>query len=106
MWKHDSVPERLHYGTNPRTLDLCLVSYPGWTIATSWKRHVGAATHGFDNDFKDMHAIFYAAGPAFRKGYLQPTFENIDIYPLMTEILELDPAETDGNIDDVKGMLR
>jgi alkaline phosphatase D len=106
VWKHDSLPDRLHYGTNIRTLDLCLVSYPGWTITTSWKQHVGLATHGFDNDFKDMHAIFYAAGPAFKTAYSQPTFENVDIYPLMSEILELVPAKTDGKLENVEGMLR
>jgi alkaline phosphatase D len=52
-----------------------------------------------------MHAIFYAIGPAFKKNYQQPTFENIDIYPLVTHILGLVPATTDGTLEHTAGML-
>ena len=52
-----------------------------------------------------MHAIFYAVGPAFKTGYLQPTFNNIDIYPLIAEIMCIKPAHVDGNINHVSGML-
>ncbi|MCK4631087.1 MAG: alkaline phosphatase family protein, partial [Bacteroidales bacterium] len=62
-------------------------------------------THGYDNSNKDMHAIFYAVGPAFKVGYLHPTFNNIDIYPLIAEIMCLKPAYVDGNIYHVSGML-
>jgi len=105
-WKHDSLPVRLHYGTNPRTLDLTIVAYPGWAIASSWKPKTGKGAHGYDNDFKDMHAIFYAAGPAFKKDYVQPTFENVNIYPLIADILKLNPAKTDGKLENVAGMLK
>jgi len=105
-WKHDSLPERLHYGTNIRTQDICVVAYPGWAISTSWRKGYYGGSHGYDNAFTDMHAIFYAAGPAFKKEYLQPTFENVNIYPLMAEILGLNPADMDGKLKNVAGMLR
>ncbi len=52
-----------------------------------------------------MHAIFYATGPAFKKGHLHPTFNNVDLYPLMAHILQLTPAEVDGKFGNVEGML-
>jgi len=104
-WKHDSLPERLHYGSNIRTQDITVVAYPGWAISTSWRKMKYKGSHGYDNDFKDMHAIFYAAGPAFKKGFAHPTFENVNIYPLIAEILDLVPANTDGKLGNVKGML-
>ena len=58
------------------------------------------------NDFKDMHSIFYAVGPAFKKGFVHPTFENINIYPLITNVLNLTPAKTDGKIENVEAMLK
>ncbi|MCF6170534.1 MAG: ectonucleotide pyrophosphatase/phosphodiesterase [Bacteroidales bacterium] len=106
VWMHDSLPERLHYGTNPRSQDLTLVADPGWSVYWSWKIGQSKGTHGYDNDLKDMHAIFYAAGPAFKKGYLQPTFENVDIYPLVSKIMELNPGEVDGKLEHVGGMLK
>jgi len=45
-------------------------------------------------------------GPAFKKNYIAPMFNNVDIYPLITHILNLQPAEVDGSLDNVKGMLK
>jgi alkaline phosphatase D len=53
-----------------------------------------------------MHAIFYATGPAFKSNYLQPTFENVDLYSLFADILNLNPAETDGSVASVENMLK
>ncbi len=105
-WKHDSVPARLHYGHNPRTLDITIVAYPGWSIVSSWRKRIGNGNHGYDNSFKDMHAIFYAAGPAFKKDFVHPTFENVNIYPLIAKIMKLQPAPTDGKLKNVFTMLR
>jgi len=106
VWKHGQLPERLHYGTNIRTQDLCVVADPGWTIVTSINQDVSMGDHGYDNDLKDMHAIFYAAGPAFKKDYVHPTIENVNLYILFAHILGLSPAETDGSFDNVKQMLK
>ncbi len=105
-WKHGMVPGEFHYGTNVRTLDLTVVSDSGWSIYWSWKQGKGLGTHGYRNTNKDMHAIFYAAGPAFKNGFSQPTFNNIDIYPLAGKILNLKLPEVDGKIENVSEMLR
>jgi hypothetical protein len=52
-----------------------------------------------------MDGIFYAAGPAFKSGYQLPRFRNVDIYPLMADILGLKPAITDGSMEQVEDML-
>ncbi len=106
VWKHDSLPLRLHYGTNPRTLDLTVAADSNWSIYLNQKTNYGKGTHGYDNDWKAMHAIFYAAGPAFKKGYKHKVFENVNIYPLITHILNLKPAKTDGNFETVKEILK
>ena len=105
-WKTGELPERLHYGTNPRTLDLVITADSSWSLVQKDKKSVGNGTHGFDNANKDMHAIFYAYGPAFKKGYTAPTFINVDIYPLIAHIMKLKPAKNDGNLNDVIGMLK
>jgi len=46
-----------------------------------------------------MHAIFYAYGPAFKKGYRHKAIYNIDIYSLICEILKLEPAKVDGELE-------
>ncbi len=106
VWKHDSLPTRLHYGTNIRTHDLTVVADSNWSLYWSWHIGHGNGTHGYDNQWRAMHAIFYAAGPAFRKNYRQKSFQNVDIYPLVAKILNLTPAQTDGKLNEVQGMLK
>ena len=88
---------------------MVLVADSAWSLALhkgfTPGRYSGG-THGYDNANADMGAIFYALGPAFKSGYIQPKFPNVDVYGLVTKILGLQPAPYDGNLDDVRGMLK
>ena len=75
----------------------------------SRKQHTNTnfGVHGYDQKHKDMHGIFYANGPAFKKAYRTPSIKNIHIYPLMCEILGLEvPSNIDGNLDQIKNVLK
>jgi predicted AlkP superfamily pyrophosphatase or phosphodiesterase len=62
--------------------------------------------HGYDSKYKEMHGIFYANGPAFKKDYEIPSLKNIHIYPLMCKILGLEiPKTIDGDIHQIKSVL-
>ena len=63
------------------------------------------ATHGYDPSISSMQAIFLASGPHFRKGITVPKFQNIHIYNLMANILELEGVPNDGNLALVRAML-
>ena len=102
----DCLPDHYHYGSNPRVEDLSVEADSAWGIAMRPGRGgYSAGTHGYDPENMDMHGIFYAVGPAFKKGYLHPTFENVCLYPLIAEILRVKPAAIDGTLEPVKGML-
>jgi alkaline phosphatase D len=105
-WKSGAVPDYLNYGTNPRTLDIIVVADSSWGVVINENKSIPKGSHGYDNTNKDLHAIFYAYGPAFKSGYISPTFDNIDIYPLICEILALEPATVDGKLENVKGLLK
>jgi alkaline phosphatase D len=107
VWKTGQLPARLNYGTNARCLDLVVCADSAWRIEGRRQegRRPSYGDHGYDNRNTDMHAIFYAIGPVFKKGHLHPTFNNVDLYPLMAHILELTPAAVDGKIENVKEML-
>jgi hypothetical protein len=53
-----------------------------------------------------MQATFIAHGEAFKRGFTAEPFENIHVYSLMCQILDLKPAANDGNLDAVRGMLK
>ncbi len=105
-WESSRMPKKFHYGTNPRTLEFVVLADSAWTIVQNPVYKVPKGAHGFDPDNPNMHAIFYASGPSFKKGYNAGGVNNIDLYPLITRLLSLRPANVDGTIDNVAGMLK
>ena len=105
FWKSTEVPKRLHYGTNPRVHDFVIEADKGWSLVSKESTHINGGTHGYDNDEKDMHAIFYAKGPAFKVNKKVKTFQNVSVYPLIAHILGLQVGEIDGKFSDVEAML-
>jgi len=114
-WRKADVPERLHYSTGRRVAPIVCSSDEGWFMTDS-KRYAAQkispdfdltrGAHGNDNEIRSMMATFIAHGPAFKRGYIAEPFPNIDVYELMCKILGLKPAKNDGNLKDVKKMLR
>lgn len=102
------MPEHFHYNATDdrmnRIGDILLI--PTWPKVFS-SRKPGAGYHGFDPTIvKDMHATFMAWGPAFKKGIEVPAFENVNVYPLITNILGLDYyGELDGKAETLKSIL-
>ncbi len=62
--------------------------------------------HGWDPSLPSMHAIFIISGPNIPAGATIPIVENIDVYPLMTELLGLRGAkEVDGQPHRIRAMI-
>ena len=106
-WSKSELPSRWHYGTNLRIPEIVVVADSSWSIGT---RPDGSSlrggAHGYDNANSDMYAIFYAAGPSFKKNYKFKELNNVDIYNLICKILNITPAKNDGDQAHIKGMLR
>lgn len=109
-WDKTRVPARFAYGSNPRVPQLLCLADVGWRISTAEylakKKKPTQGDHGYDNAAPQMQALFLAHGPAFREGALVQSFPNVDVYPLMTHLLDLPAAANDGDYDAVKGMLK
>lgn len=101
-WQKDEIPARLHYGSSTRFPGIVVVADSLWSIGTRSESsgYTGGA-HGYDNAFSDMHTIFMAEGPAFKKGYTSARFENVEVYGIIAHVLGLEPAPTDGNLSSV-----
>ena len=66
-----------------------------------------AGNHGYDNDAADMRALFIASGPAFVAGRTLATFDNVDVAPLIRDLLGLPAnAALDGNDAPFRTVLR
>ena len=111
VWKHGEVPEYLHYGTSNRLGDLIVSPDLGWQFNFSPSKSRG--NHGYDCKETDMMVAFRAVGPDFKVGYEAPftpgeqsSFRNIDLYPLLCELLGIKPAPVDGTLDRIQNILR
>jgi len=108
VFKRDNIPEYLHFGKNQRVGDLLLIPNPPYVFRKRPSK-ASPGTHGFDPyQVRDMGAIFYAWGPAFKKGYSIKSFENIHVFPIIAKILELDYdiKSIDGKIQVLENILR
>ncbi|HXH33216.1 MAG TPA: ectonucleotide pyrophosphatase/phosphodiesterase, partial [Plantibacter sp.] len=86
------LPARFHYRTNPRAGDVVVVMEESWTMRTSDRPESHPerrGMHGWDNGLPSMRATFLAMGPRIRRGATIGDVRNIDVYPLMTELLGL-----------------
>ena len=106
-YRREELPAHLHYGTHPRIPAIVLIADPGWTIGLRpLPGRYSKGDHGYDWQWRDMHAIFYAEGPAFKKGFVADTVYNVDIYNIVTRILGLTPAPNDGIPERILPLLR
>jgi alkaline phosphatase D len=106
-YNKSEVPARLHYGTHPRIGQIVVIADSSWSIGTRPDGSgIRGGAHGYDNANTDMHAIFYAAGPAFKRGYTFDQLNNTDIYNLICKILKLKPAPNDGNLQNINHILK
>ncbi len=107
VWERNSIPKRYVYGDNPRVNDILVEAHLGWSVTWAHDREsYSGGTHGYDNMIPEMQGIFYARGPAFKSGYVHPSFLNVNVYPIIANILGLQPAKTDGSLDEVRGMMK
>lgn len=106
-WERKDIPTRYVYGSSSRIFDIVIEADLGYSV--SWagdKERYDGGTHGYDNMYPDMQGIFYAKGPAFKTGYVHPSFLNVNIYPLIAQVLKLKPAQVDGKLSEVSGVLK
>jgi alkaline phosphatase D len=106
-WQKEDIPARLHYGSSPRFPGIVVVADSTWSIGTrpDASGYTGGA-HGYDNAYTGMNTIFYAEGPAFKSNYISEPFSNVEVYGIVAHLLGLDPAQTDGNIENVSEIFR
>lgn len=104
------MPARWHYSKKDdrfnRIGDIILVSHPP-KVFNLTGRHLDPATHGFDPALPVMHATFYAWGPAFKENQKIRGFENVHIYPMIADILQLKVTEpVDGKLKVLRPILK
>lgn len=109
-WRKQELPGRWHYGLHPRVPAIVCQMHEGWdAVPGSFLERIPQRTrgsHGYDPALPSMRAIFIAHGPAFHGGLRLPGFDNVDVYPLLADLLGVAPAEHDGDAQTLRAALR
>jgi predicted AlkP superfamily pyrophosphatase or phosphodiesterase len=110
VYSRNELPARYRLSGTSRVPSLVAVADEGWLVtrrrapgAKPWTP--GRGDHGYDDTLPSMRAIFLGHGPGFQRGLVVPPFRNIHVYPLLAELLGLEPGATDASLDSVKVML-
>lgn len=95
----EDLPSRLHYAASDRISPIVGLLEEGFKVEQkrSKRKECGGA-HGYDNAIFSMRTIFVAHGPQFVSGRKVPSFENIQIYNLVTSILKIQGAPNNGTV--------
>ena len=104
IYRKESLPPSLRYGTHRRVPAVIGLVEPGWLVTsrelslanrvTGWR--TGGA-HGYSPLASDMRGLFVAAGPRVRRGVTIPPIENVHLYHFMCDVLGLKPSPNDGD---------
>ena len=104
VYKKADIPENLHFKNNARIGDIFFVVEANYSFYTKdWlEKHPETrkvwGVHGFDPyTTPEMGAIFYAQGPNIKKRAKIPTFQNINVYPFVANLLGITPKNIDGD---------
>ena len=106
------TPVQWHYQANDDSLgrigDIILLADWPHIFSPPNRHKVVPGRHGYDpRAAKDMHATFYAWGPAFKERLQLPSFENVHLYPLVAAILQLPyQHQTDGRLEVLDKVLK
>ncbi|MFT7381615.1 MAG: putative AlkP superfamily pyrophosphatase or phosphodiesterase, partial [Roseivirga sp.] len=113
VYKKDEFPANWHYN-NERVGDILITMDADYylTSASNKARQIAAGItrgeHGFDPYVtEDMGAIFCANGPNIKADAKLPKFENVNVYPLVAQILGITQLpEIDGKLEVLKSIYR
>lgn len=105
VYKKEEIPERWHYKYNSRVQPIIAVADEGWNILQNKSEGLMLGNHGYDNALAEMHPIFLAHGPAFRKNFTKEAMNSTDLYPLLCHLLSIPAMPHNGSLRRVQDLL-
>uniref|UniRef100_A0A914W5H8 Extracellular Endonuclease subunit A domain-containing protein n=1 Tax=Plectus sambesii TaxID=2011161 RepID=A0A914W5H8_9BILA len=81
-------PRRIHYTRNRRIGEVIVDSSAGYSVQGDTTPFSRIGDHGYDYLLASMHALFVGYGPSFKRGYPAESFQNIEIFELVSDLLD------------------
>lgn len=100
----EELPDEYGFTDHYRIPEIIMIADVPYTISSRdffERSDLPAGMHGYDHQAPEMATIFMASGPAFPSGETVPAFSALNLYELMAYLLELEPAENDGELPQI-----
>jgi len=108
VYLKEELPAEYGFTDHYRIPDIIMIADVSYSISSRGffeDRGIPAGMHGYDHQAPEMATIFIASGPAFKSGEVVPAFSSLHLYELMAHLLDLEPAENDGTLNEVKRIM-
>ncbi|KAJ7389876.1 hypothetical protein OS493_028845 [Desmophyllum pertusum] len=110
VYKKEDIPEDYHWKHNRRIPPIYVEPDVGWSVFMSnatvepgkWVR----GNHGWPPQKAETYSILFAQGPAFKVGYEIEPFSILDLYPMMCDLLGIEPRPNNGSMSIIKKMYK
>ncbi len=103
VYYKEDVPEEFRFSNHVRIPEIVMMPELPYMVTSRdhfEDRGQPAGMHGWDHRAPEMRAFFAAQGPAFQTSDEQvEPIRMVDLYEMMSDILNIDPSENDGDLD-------
>lgn len=104
VWAKDDIPARYRFDQHHRVPDVVAEADLAWMISNrpfqaGRQQFQLYGMHGWDPALLEMHGALVIHGPAFAAGGRMPAVRSVDVYSLMSHLLNIEPAANDGQLD-------
>ncbi|XP_068675907.1 ectonucleotide pyrophosphatase/phosphodiesterase family member 5-like [Montipora foliosa] len=107
VFRKEDIPVEYHWKNNRRIPPIIIDPAVGWVVIPSRNDTFSdKGSHGWPSSVSKSYSIFYARGPAFRKGMIVNPFNTVDLYPLMCKLLGIEPRPNNGSLENVEAVLK
>jgi predicted AlkP superfamily pyrophosphatase or phosphodiesterase len=113
VYRRKRVPAAFDYDSNGREGDPVIVANGPYAIRAhgpaggAEDRPPEPGVHGYDpRVMQSMRALFIAVGPDIRPGSTLEPFENVNVYPMVANILGLTAPQVDGSLNVLSRILK
>ncbi|MEL6615709.1 MAG: alkaline phosphatase family protein, partial [Bacteroidota bacterium] len=100
--RREDTPEHLHFRDNDRIAPIVVRPDLGYTVTTRADAEADPdlpipGSHGYDVRERDMHALFVASGPSFRRGARVGPLATVDVHGILARALGIEAAPNAGD---------
>ena len=127
LYTKNLIPDRYHYKNNDRIdeYDIVLVAKEGFVFASDFWAEVKKLNKeqnrpsnlnnkygkaGYDNTLDSMQSLIILHGPGVKTQlgpeHLKPRIDAVDVFPLLSHLLELPPVKSNGSLHAVRNLVK